>query len=420
MQSDTYELYQAYGSAFEGSDLCLAPVKWRLRKSTWPARQRKNDMPYNGIPVGTHHLVDMLIPAVSAHIVLAFALAFAPRQAKHLRFSATALVAALCLETIRRKRPDSIEESDFGDYMFGLAVHASCHLLLKNLSPGSALRSKTQKLQWAIHALFSPRMDVQLSKRDPPNMTKAAFILRRSAVAALGLIAWAYVRAWVLLPAEFGPWDVARSKDSMISQVLAGTYGLRELRIRAAFVVASHAGSALVINSAHCICAVFAVCVLDSPISEWPPLFGNIFEAYSVRRYYSHFWHKLMRKGFTLHSVILTEKVFALRKETWIGRAMVVILSFCISGMMHTITAWTPGPCQNLRPLWSFVEIGLVILFEQGVQQVYQRLHRSLGVHWTKVELVWWRVFGCCWVIFYWLSSAGPLYKDMRCSYGFQ
>jgi len=374
-------------------------------------------MRYAGIQDGLRHWVNLLIPAVTAHLVLALALAFAPPQSRFLRTSAVVLTAALCLETIRRKDPHSIEESDFGDYMFGLALHASCYLLLKNMSPTKMLHSKRRRMSWATHALFSPRMGVQPPRRDPSSTTITAFIFRKLTVAALGLLAWSYIRAWVLLPAEFGPWDVTPDKDSMVSQLLAGTFGVRELRIRAAFVVASHAGSALVINAAHCICAVLAVGLLGSPIAEWPPLFGNIFEAYSVRRYYSHFWHKLMRKGFTPHSVFLTTEIFGLRKGTGLGRAMVVLLSFFISGVMHTITAWAPGPCQNVRPLWSFVEIGLVILLEQAVQQLYRKLHKTLGLRWKRAEVVWWRVFGYCWVVVYWLTSVGPLYKDMRCSY---
>lgn len=366
---------------------------------------------------GVRNWIHLLLPAVCAHTVLALALAFASPRSRLIRTSATVLTAALCLTTIQRRNPRSVEEADFGDYIFGLSVHASCYLLLKNLHPCATLRSNRRKLSWAIHALFSPRMDVPPPRRDPADMTKTAFILRRLAVAACGLLAWSQIRGWALLPTDFGPWDVTPDKDSMISQLLSGTFGLRELWIRAAIVVSGHAGSALIINTAHCLCAAFTVCVLGSPISEWPPLFGNIFEAYSIRRYYSHFWHKLMRKGFTLHSVLLTKSVLGLRKETAIGRATVVMLSFFISGVMHTITGWTPGPCQSIRPLWGYLQIGLIILLEQAVQQVYRRVHRKLGMRYTPAEAAWWRAFGYCWVVFYWLSSVTPVYKAMRCSY---
>lgn len=374
-------------------------------------------MHIDGVAEDIRHWIHLLIPAFSAHAVLASALAFVPPQCRLLRASGTILTAAICLETIRRRRPGSVEEADFGDYMFGVALHSSCYLLIKDLEPAETLRTKTEKLKWAVPALFSVRMGVAPPWRDPPDMTKSAFVLRRSAVALAGLLAWSRIRGLALLPNDFGPWDVTPDKDSMISQLLAGTFGLRELWIRAAIVLSGHSGSALVINTAHCVFSVLAVSILGSPMADWPPLFGSIFDAYSVRRYYSHFWHKMMRKAFTLHAVILVERAFGLRKGKAAGRSVIVLVSFFISGMMHTITGWTPGPCQSIRPLWGYVQVGLVIIVEEAAQRIYKKLRRMSGIRRTKAEVTWWRLFGYCWVVFYWLASTGPVYKSMRCSY---
>lgn len=304
--------------------------------------------------------------------------------------------------------------------MFGMAFHTNCYLVLLNLSPPSTLTTAWQKLQWGVHALFSPRMGTKPYRRDPPETTKRDFLLRRFTVLVCIGAVWLYIRdGYHFYPKDLGPADWQLSKTYMTPQILNGTFTFRDFWFRAVLCFYSYSGSALCICGGHTICALVAVGIFDSPLQSWPPLFGDITQAYTLRRWYSHFWHKAMRKAFTIHAVMVTERCFGLRKHTIAGRSIIVLLSFLFSGIMHSITGWQTSPCSNnLGPVRTFMLFGIFILLEQAVLSAYLVAHERLGIPWTKAEMVFWRMFGYCWVAFFLMElTISASYSFFRCGW---
>jgi hypothetical protein len=360
------------------------------------------------------------VPTVAAHITTASSLAFIPTNAAGTRIAVSAVTAALCFEAIRRCNKGTSEESSYADYMFGLAFHTNCYLVLLNLSPPSSLKTVRQRLQWGTNAMFSPRMGTKPYRRDPPTTTKREFLMRRMTVAiAIGTL-WLYTRDGLrFYPDDVGPSDWSPAKTYMTPGVINGTFTFRDLWIRVVLAFYAHSGSALTICGAHTVCALIAVGIFDSPLQDWPALFGDIAQAYTLRRWYSHFWHKAMRKAFTIHAVVVTEKGFGLPKRTVPGRSVILLLSFFFSGIMHSVTGWGSGPCSDrFAPLRSFMQFGIFILLEQGVQSAYLEAHRRLRIPWTNLELVFWRFFGHCWVAFFILESTiTSSYTSLECAW---
>lgn len=360
----------------------------------------------------------VFVPTLTAHVLLATSLAFIPSKDVNFRSTASILIAAIFMESIRRCEKDSYEKSTYADYMFGLAFHTNCYLVLLNLSPPPTLTTAWEKLQWGTNALFSPRMGTKPYRRDPPDTTKKQFLQRRLTVATIIGTLWLYIRDGNhFYPGNVGPDFWAPHKTYMTPQLLAGTLTFRDVWFRAVLCFYSYSGSALTLCFAHTICAVIAVGILDSPLQDWPPLFGSITEAYTLRRWYSHFWHKAMRKAFTIHAVVFTEKGFGFRKHTVAGRSIIVLLSFLFSGIMHTVTGWQTGPCSNhFAPMRAFMLFGVFILLEQAVQGAYLAVHEKVGIPWTKVESVFWRMFGYCWVAFFIMEfTVSSSYSQFRC-----
>jgi len=361
---------------------------------------------------------DTFLPTAAAHIIIASSLAFISPYNTSTRLAASAITAALCFEAIRRCNRSTSEESSYADYMFGLAFHTNCYLVLLNLSPPSDLKTAWQRLQWGTNALFSPRMGTKPYRRDPPNTTQREFLMRRMTVAiAIGTL-WLYIRdGHRFYPPDIGPSDWHPTKKHLTPQIINGTLTFRDLWFRVVIAFYAYSGSALTICGAHTICALIAVGIFDSPLQGWPPLFGDITQAYTLRRWYSHFWHKAMRKAFTIHAVVITEKAFGLRKHTIPGRSVIVLLSFLFSGIMHSVTGWQSGPCSDhFAPIWSFTQFGLFILLEQAVQSAYLEAHQRLRISWTKLELVFWRLFGHCWVVFFLLEfTISSAYTNLDC-----
>ena len=360
----------------------------------------------------------VFVPTLTTHVLIAISLAFIPPRNTQLRSAFSAVIAAICMETIRRCGRETYEETSYADYMFGTAFHTNCYLVLLNLSPPSTLTTAYEKLHWGVNALFSPRMGTEPHRRDPPETTRRAFLLRRLIVLACIGSLWLYIRDGNrFFPEDLGPDDWQSAKTYMTPQVIKGTFTLRDFWFRAVMCFYSYSGSALCICGGHTICALIAVGIFNSPLQDWPPLFGDIREAYTLRRWYSHFWHKAMRKAFTIHAVAVTERCFGLRKHTVAGRLIIVLLSFFFSGIMHTITGWSSGPCSdNFRPVRTFELFGISILLEQAVISTYLVVHEKVGIPWTKTEMVLWRLVGYFWVAFFLMEvTMGGAYSYFQC-----
>lgn len=361
-----------------------------------------------------------LAPTLLAHTILALSLAFIPPSSHLPRLFATGLTIALCMESIRRCSLHNYEQSSFADYMFGLAFHTNCYLILLNRNPPAELDKPLQKLQWGANALFSPRMGIKPHRRDPPSMTKRHFLLRRLAVFLTLSTVWLTIRTGTTFhPTKLTPTDWSPSKTHLLPQLLSHTLRPRDLQFRLSLAFYAYAGSALTINLAHTFCALVAVGVFNSPHEDWPPLFGNILEAYTLRRWYSHFWHKAMRKAFTIHAVVVTEKFLGLRKHTIGGRSVILLLSFLFSGIMHTVTSDLGDSCSEwFGAVGLFMGFAGAILAEQAVQAAYSWLHDGvLKLPWTRAEMVFWRGVGYCWVAYYLLEfTIAGSFRFLQCA----
>ena len=366
----------------------------------------------------TRFAQQVFVPTLTAHTLLAVSLAYIPSGNTHIRSAISAVIAAICMETIRRCGRDTYEESSYADYMFGMAFHTNCYLVLLNLSPPSTLKTAWEKLHWGIDALFSPRMGTKPYRRDPPGRTRRGFLLRRFTVLVCIVSLWLYIRDGDrFYPKDLEPEDWRPSKTYMMPQIINGTLTFRDIWFRAVMCFYAYSGSALCICGGHTICALIAVGILNSPLQSWPPLFGDIREAYTLRRWYSHFWHKAMRKAFTIHAVVVTEKCLGLRKHTVAGRSIIVLLSFLFSGIMHSITGWQTRPCSdNFAPVRIYELFGIFILLEQAVLSAYFMVHERTGIPWTKAEMVFWRLVGYVWVAFFLMEiTVSSSYSSLRC-----
>ncbi|KAK6428646.1 hypothetical protein LTR95_015208 [Oleoguttula sp. CCFEE 5521] len=353
----------------------------------------------------------LLLPALLPHGIAIVSLAFVSPASRALRLICTLATVAFCLRAILLRPRDTFTSGNLAEYLFAVALHASCYLLILNISPPGTAKTAAARLQWGLNAIFSPRTGVHIDRLDPPTMTKRRFLFRRAIVAWLTWVAYSHLSSGILLPGEIYVEDWDPSHDSLIAQLRAGTLTLRALHIRLAFTLFVHFGAALVLNCAHGVCAVIAVGIFGSPHEAWPSLFGRLSEAYTLQRWYSHFWHKLSRKAFTLHAAVLTAWV----PVPAVRRAMIVLLSFAISGVMHTVAAWKPGPCHSVAPFWTFCRTGVAVLLEQVVVVMYKKLHCALGLPWTRREELLWRVVGYSWVTFYWVEiGTRPIYAATR------
>lgn len=97
----------------------------------------------------------------------------------------------------------------------------------------------------------------------------------------------------------------------------------------------------LALSSFHDILSIISVSLdLDSP-DEWPPLFSSITQAYTVRNFWSRFWHRLIYRSFRAHSSLFARKILGIRRGSILARYVNNALVFLLSGLMHTLVERT-------------------------------------------------------------------------------
>ena len=367
-------------------------------------------------------ILTFLAPAIAAHAIAALTMVFIPLKDEGARFTAVIAIAAFCFRAIAAADRSTDEGQMYAEYMFGFVLHANCFLVLLHLGAPKAGQSLWQRFPWAFVTLFSPRRKLQ--RKDRYMKTRPGtfnFVTLRLVQFLVTAVAHDYLKNNTLLPFPRTPSDITSDKTSLITQLYHGTLTSRDLLIRAEMSFLSLTMPALLLSMTHTAASLFAVPLPNFDPAAWPQLFDNIFDAWSVRRWYSHFWEKLMRKAFTINASYLTIRVFGLKPASTKGRCVITMLAFTMSGLMHTISGWQPEPCASWMPMWKYLATGVVILLETGLQTLYARyVHSRKGLNWRwyNAEVWGWRLIGYCWVAFWWLEVLPwAIMPGMRCNW---
>ncbi|KAL2209712.1 hypothetical protein CC79DRAFT_1367887 [Sarocladium strictum] len=164
----------------------------------------------------------------------------------------------------------------------------------------------------------------------------------------------------------------------------------------------------------HDCLAIIFVSILQSDSTEsWPPLFGNITEAYSVKRFWGKFWHRIVANRLALLALPLSRHVFRCRPGSTLDKASIAFGIFLFSGLGHALVAWRAGEGHVLRDVFFYVanfgaataEVVLqrmgrrwkITSFLVNVEEEQQRKYssvlrlavRALGYCWVYLWFVW-------------------------------
>ena len=221
---------------------------------------------------------------VVAHILLFFGLGFIP-PASHLRKVLLLLIMACCLIAVRNPITRSFPAQIGEDYVIGFIFHASHFLCLVRLSPSPSWNGQ-QKSIWAFNQLLEARWGIAyippFQKSDPRYVPSRSKLF----VSRLWTFAWSGTIAWCIksLPLRTVPDDFYGVPNGFLHRF--GEMEPREIIIRNYFFFAGMGSAYLTLLAAHSLVSCVALALGDSP-QRWPPLFGSVADAYSLRRWYS-------------------------------------------------------------------------------------------------------------------------------------
>lgn len=266
--------------------------------------------------------VDSILPFFLAHVVSAIALAYFP-PSSIARPLTLLVVVGCCLVSVRSGISKAVPGSVGGEYVIGFIFHASHFLCLARLSP-TAKSTAHERWAWSANQLFearwgiSPEILPSWSKRGTtaaPSVTeyqdtvslksasrgrkktssstdaqqsgidtvpsKGAFLARRT----LDLV-WTIFIVWFLKANKLliYPDDITSVPDGFLHRLADVTS--REAFIRFYFTLLGLVVPYCTLRAGHSFAGCLAVLCGDLP-ERWPPLFGDIEDAYTLRRFYA-------------------------------------------------------------------------------------------------------------------------------------
>ncbi|RAH86212.1 hypothetical protein BO86DRAFT_303106 [Aspergillus japonicus CBS 114.51] len=220
---------------------------------------------------------------------------------------------------------------------------------------------------------------------------RARFLARQAVVVAWQYMAWDIVYNGVLL-------ECARTQSHLYrpeSDYLGFSTTAGQVRIRIIVAGVFVCGVLFVVDMLYRLASITEVSLNLTQWDDWPPLFGDIKDAYTVTRFWGKFWHQLIRWPMVSFVKWVRNDVLHIPTLSSGDRFIDAVILFNLSGILHYVSVAGSGMDE---PQW-----GTVYFFM--VQPLAMLLENSLS-SWVRPRC-WQRVIGYAWV-WLWLNITAP------------
>ena len=175
------------------------------------------------------------------------------------------------------------------------------------------------------------------------------------------------------------------------------TVSLRETLVRAWLVFYWTFYSVGLYTAFHDFFAIlFVGSGVDKP-EDWPPMFGSVTEATSIRNFWSRYWHRLVYRSYTSYGVWITKNVLKLPRNSIVGKMFINLYVFAMSGAAHAIAVRQLGFSCGFWEEIRFYCSGFVgILLETLILAAFKKLTGGYKVNATVSKTL-----GYVWVFTY-------------------
>ena len=207
----------------------------------------------------------------------------------------------------------------------------------------------------------------------------------------------------------FTPTDFSPNRQVFIRRLLLDTESsvtLRETSIRACLAVRWIWIAIYEIEASHAFLAIlFVMVVRVDTAEEWPPLFGSVTKAYSLRGFWGRFWHRIANRSYTNFGRFTSRRLFGFKPSTTCDKITVIFVIFLISGLVHSLVSRFTGDKQ----LYMLDTTFFILNFLGGGLEVIlsKLLEMTLGAE-SQIEsetsttrtrkVLWKRMIGYSWV----------------------
>jgi hypothetical protein len=189
--------------------------------------------------------------------------------------------------------------------------------------------------------------------------------------------------------------DFLPTKETYFRRLTSVT--LRETLIRAWIVTYFIWSSMCLYTTIHdFLSIIFVGSGFDKP-EDWPPLFGDIREATSIRNFWAKFWHRLIYRSYTSYGIWISKNILRLPRSSFIGKLFINLYVFAMSGFVHAITIRQLGyTCGDREEIRFYVSNFFGILVETAAMAAFSEITKGYKVNSTVSKTV-----GYTWVFMF-------------------
>jgi hypothetical protein len=189
--------------------------------------------------------------------------------------------------------------------------------------------------------------------------------------------------------------DFLPTKETYFRRLTSVT--LRETLIRAWIVTYFILSSMCLYTTIHdFLSIIFVGSGFDKP-EDWPPLFGDIREATSIRNFWAKFWHRLIYRSYTSYGIWISKNILRLPRSSLIGKLFINLYVFAMSGFVHAITIRQLGyTCGDREEIRFYVSNFFGILVETAAMAAFSEITKGYKVNSTVSKTV-----GYTWVFMF-------------------
>ncbi|KAJ7136317.1 membrane bound O-acyl transferase family-domain-containing protein [Mycena crocata] len=279
-----------------------------------------------------------------------------------------------------RQLDDAVDEHTPRPYKIQKIEHAS---LIRRIVWASQLLINTRGVGWA----HEPRSAIPPGA--PPKTSRAKFVARQVVGLCGALLLFDLANLHIR-------WNPAHSQRMGLASVgyahrVVGTVGWGVL-----------AASGL--SLPHYIASIVAIALGISRPQDWPPLFGSLADAATVRTFWARGWHQVLRRSLSSHGKLVSNRVLGFPRRSIETLCVRILVAFMLSGLVHYLSETMPIGWGCSGSLIFFSIQPVAILLETTVELIARRAD-------LKLPDLARRVLGHVWVLG-WFALTLPIMQD--------
>lgn len=127
----------------------------------------------------------------------------------------------------------------------------------------------------------------------------------------------------------------------------------------------------------HILAIVFCTILRFDHPDEWPPLFGVFFEAYTIKRFWGTFWHRLTPPTFGAWAQLFATKCLGLKTGSEATKHSIAFFIFAMSGLIHSLVGFIMHQTALQRDFTFFCKNYVAIVIEIALQRYIEHLRAT-------------------------------------------